>query len=92
MKHAQSSRALRALRRMAVPEDAVAAKLAEGLAAFRKDAFRPGQAEAVRCALEKRDSLVMLPTGGGKSLCYMLPAAVQPGVRACAARLAAPSC
>ena len=38
-------------------------------------AFRPLQGEAVAAAIAGRDSLVVLPTGGGKSLCYQVPAA-----------------
>jgi ATP-dependent DNA helicase RecQ len=42
--------------------------------------FRPGQEPLVRAALEGRDALGILPTGGGKSVCYMLPAALLPGL------------
>ncbi|MEA2625630.1 MAG: ATP-dependent helicase RecQ [Candidatus Binatota bacterium] len=37
------------------------------------DGLRPHQEQAIRAALERRDSLVVLPTGGGKSLCYQVP-------------------
>ncbi len=52
----------------------------ELLARFGLEEFRPGQREAVQAALEGRDSLVVMPTGGGKSLCYQLPALADHGL------------
>jgi ATP-dependent DNA helicase RecQ len=43
-------------------------------------AFKPLQKEAIEAAFSGRDSLVVLPTGGGKSLCYQLPAAAGKGL------------
>jgi ATP-dependent DNA helicase RecQ len=47
---------------------------------FGYQAFRPLQGDAVNSALNKRDCLVVLPTGGGKSLCYQIPAACGAGM------------
>jgi hypothetical protein len=67
----------------------LASRLAEGLARLGKTAFRAGQEEAVCGVMAGRDVFVVLPTGGGKSLCYMLPAVLLPGARARAAQAAA---
>jgi len=44
------------------------------------DGFRPGQRPVIEALLEGRDALAVLPTGGGKSLCYQLPALVKEGL------------
>ena len=47
---------------------------------FGHDAFRPGQEALVDGILSGRDALGIMPTGGGKSLCYQVPALLLPGV------------
>ena len=44
------------------------------------DRFLPLQKEAMACVCERRDSIVVLPTGGGKSLCFQAPALLLPGL------------
>ncbi len=48
--------------------------------AFGYDAFRVGQEETVQAVLAGHDVLAVMPTGGGKSLCYQLPAFLRDGV------------
>ena len=47
---------------------------------FGYDEFRPGQRRVIEAALKNQDTLVIMPTGGGKSLCYQLPALLKIGV------------
>src|SRR2546422_11133911 len=47
---------------------------------FGFDSFRPLQEEIIRDALAGRDVFALLPTGGGKSLCFQLPALARDGL------------
>src|SRR4051812_47083881 len=46
---------------------------------FGFDAFKGRQEEAINSLLSGKDTFVIMPTGGGKSLCYQLPAMIQDG-------------
>src|SRR6056297_1445980 len=46
---------------------------------FGFETFRPGQLDICRDVAAGRDAFVLMPTGGGKSLCYQIPALYRPG-------------
>src|SRR5689334_3650920 len=49
-------------------------------ASFGYESFRAGQERAIEAVFSGRDTLVIMPTGGGKSLCYQVPALLLPGL------------
>jgi ATP-dependent DNA helicase RecQ len=57
-----------------------AAELEAWLPKFKLSGFRTGQKEVIEAVLAGEDCLCVMPTGGGKSLCYQLPAIARPGV------------
>ena len=64
-------------RRAAAPPDAIEAANKH---IFGHAHFRDGQREIVESVLTDKDCFILLPTGGGKSLCYQLPAVLTRGV------------
>ncbi|WP_020660595.1 DNA helicase RecQ [Amycolatopsis benzoatilytica] len=69
---------------MAHPDPAAQATSSPALETLQRvfgyDAFRGDQAEIVDQVISGGDALVLMPTGGGKSLCYQIPSLVRPGV------------
>src|SRR5690349_1047218 len=49
-------------------------------ARFALEEFRTGQLDILRSILAGKDTLAVMPTGGGKSLCYQIPAVYRPGI------------
>ena len=52
----------------------------QALQRFGLSAFRPGQREVIEAIAAGHDCLCVMPTGGGKSLCYQLPSLIRPGL------------
>lgn len=55
-------------------------RIDDALSHFGLSSFRPGQREVIEQVVAGEDCLCVMPTGGGKSLCYQLPSVVRPGL------------
>jgi ATP-dependent DNA helicase RecQ len=66
--------------RVTIPETATSPALDTLHRVFGYDAFRGNQQDIIDHVVAGGDALVLMPTGGGKSLCYQIPALVRPGV------------
>ncbi len=75
---AAAPRLLRAAATLPLPSDLSQTRLLKDVFGF--DSFRPLQAEIIANLFQGRDTLAILPTGGGKSLCYQLPALLWDGL------------
>lgn len=58
----------------------LSSNLDEALARFGLPSFRPGQREVIETIVAGKDCMCVMPTGGGKSLCYQLPSVIRPGL------------
>ena len=47
---------------------------------FGHSSFRPGQKEAINAVLQQKDAVVVIPTGGGKTVIYTIPTLLMPGI------------
>jgi ATP-dependent DNA helicase RecQ len=65
---------------MPLMDDVATIDLEQHLARFGLASFRPGQRDVIEAVLAGRDCLCIMPTGGGKSLCYQLPAVAREGL------------